>query len=210
MKDTEWEGDLSMTGFGWDCTCGGDYSRRAARGRSLPHLFKDCTYDGRGAGAAAPEVAALRVFNPEYRILKARERIQGIFPCEEKDLNGMMKNFLSAANGSSSYSVPIELVFDRLKECEEPESGDLVPLTLIACKMQSGRVFCSVERLSYSGSDCAAAKHALRRALYTECPENLIRKFREQGYQSSAVLGKGDFTRQLRKVFGEQFGFAVI
>ncbi|MBE6831872.1 MAG: hypothetical protein E7519_16860 [Ruminococcaceae bacterium] len=200
---------MSTAEFACDSFCG-DYSRRAARGRSLCRLFTDCTYDGDVSADLVPELAALRVFNPEYRILKARERMRGNFPCDAQHLNGMMKNFLSAANGSSSYSVPVDLIFERLQECGGPESGDLFPITLIACKMQEGRVFCSVERLFYSGGDCAASKRTLNRPLYTEHPEQLTRKFRNQGYQETGVMGKGDFVRQLKKVFSEQFGFTVL
>ncbi|MGX8702706.1 hypothetical protein [Caproiciproducens sp.] len=200
---------MSTTEFACDSCCG-DYSRRAARGRSLCGLFTDCTYDGSASADLVPELAALRVFNPEYRILKARERMRGNFPCDARHLNGMMKNFLSAANGSSSYSVPVDLIFERLRECGGPESGDLFPVTLIACKMREGRVFCSVERLFCSGGDCAASKRTLNRPLYTEHPEQLTRKFRDQGYQAVGVMGKGDFARQLKKVFSEQFGFTVL
>ena len=197
---------MSMTGFAPELDATGDYSRRAARGRSLCRLITDSTYDGAGA---APEFAALRVFDPEYRILKAWERMRGEFPCSRKQLYGMMKNFLSSANGSSSYTIKTETVLNRLKECENPEDANLIPVTLVVCKIQAGRVCCSVERLFYRCGEHSMPKQVLRGALYFEHPEQLAEKFRNLDYPPFCVIGKGDFAGPLRKIFSTQFGFIV-
>lgn len=201
---------MSMAELVFVSNTGGDYSRRAARGRSMCNLLTDLTYDGVVSGEVVPELMALRVLNPEYRIIKAKERMHEKFPAGEKQLSGMMKNFLSAANGSSSYSVKMDTVFDRLKECGNSESMDLIPLTLIAYKIEANHVYCSVERLFYERNDCTPPKHVLRSSLYFEHPEQIIQKFGNLNYQTIGVVGKGDFTRPLRKVFMEQFGFVLL
>ncbi|WP_312694901.1 hypothetical protein [Caproiciproducens sp.] len=197
---------MSMTGFTLGLDSTGDYSRHAARGRSLRGLVTDSTYDEAGA---APEFAALRVFDPEYRILKAWERMRGEFSCSRKQLYGMMKNFLSSANGSSSYTIKTETVFNRLKEYGNPEDANLIPVTLVACKIQAGRVCCSVERLFYRCGERALPAQVLRGALYCEHPEQLAEKFRNLDYPPFCVIGKGDFAGSLRKIFSKQFGFIV-
>nr|WP_319489885.1 hypothetical protein [uncultured Caproiciproducens sp.] len=198
---------MSMAGLVFDSNSGWHYSRRAVRGRSMCNLLTDSTYGGSADGA--PELMALRVLNPEYRIIKAKERMYEKFPAGEKQLSGMMKNFLSAANGSSSYSVKIDTIFDRLKESGNPENTYLVPVTLIACKIEDNQVYCSVERLFYEHNNGMPPKQALRGSLYFEHTEQIIQKFRNLDYQPIGVIGKGDFTRPLSKVFGEQFGFVL-
>lgn len=198
---------MSMTEFAPGLESTGDYSRRAVRGRSLCGFVTDSTYDGEGT---APGISALRVFNPEYRILKAWERMRGEFPCSRKQLYGMMKNFLSSANGSSSYTIKTDAVFSRLKECGNSEDSDLVPVTLVACKIQAGQVCCSVERLFYGCGEHAMPKQVLRGALYCEHPEQLAEKFRNLDYPPFCIIGKGDFAGPLRKIFSKQLGFIVL
>lgn len=197
---------MSMTEFALELDTTGDYSRRAARGRSLCRFVTDSTYDGTGT---APEISTLRVFNPEYRILKAWERMRGEFPCSRKQLYGMMKNFLSSANGSSSYTIKTDAVFNRLKECVNSEEANLIPVTLVACKMQAGQVCCSVERLFYGCGEHAMPKQVLRGTLYCEHPEQLAEKFRNLDYPPFCIIGKGDFAGSLRKIFSKQLGFIV-
>lgn len=183
--------------------------------RIIYNILCDSTYDEISSLEMNNTANKLSIWNAEYRIIHAKERMNAFPSVEEKqDYNNIMKKFLASANGSAAYNVEIKKILSRLKEyksIEKPsESSSLVPMTLIAYKIVSGRVFCSVEKVLCKWDHHAAWKENIDNNLYMEQAAEITKKFEKEKYEPIGAIGKGDFTKSIKKVFSEQFKYILL
>lgn len=178
-------------------------------------IFCDSTYDEISSLEMNDTANKLSIWNAEYRIIHAKERMDAfLFVKKKQDYNNIMKKFLASANGSAAYNVEIKKILSRLKEykgIEKPsESSSLIPMTLIAYKIVSGHVFCSVERVFCKWDHHTAWKENINNNLYMEQVSEITKKFEKEKYESIGAIGKGDFTKPIKKVFSEQFKYILV
>jgi hypothetical protein len=180
------------------------------------NIVYDSTYDEIPAQKIVNGlVYTLSVFNAEYRIIHAKERMDSMPSIgKEKYYNIIMNRLLASANGSSSYNVEIEKILSKLNEyrCieESTKNINLVPMTLIGYKIVMERIFCSVERLFCKWDNVLIFEENLNNNIYMEHSTEIIKKFVKEKYRPIGVIGKGDFTKPIKKVFSEHFSYVVI
>lgn len=182
---------------------GGEERESIMKEEKLESIFNNIIYD-RTYDEISQETGRykfkLSVFDAEYRITQSMARASAGFSTDSKEYYGaLMERLLAAANGKAAYSIPVEKLLLRLREYEGEKASagaDIVPITLIAHKIDSGCVFCSVELMFY-----------LEHNLYVEHAAEVIKRFEHEKYCPMVVIGRGDFTGPIKKVFSEQFGF---
>lgn len=179
------------------------------------NILCDSTYTEISSLEMSDTASKLSIWNAEYRIIHAKERMDAFLSVEKKqDYNSIMKKFLASANGSAAYNIEIKKIVSRLKEYKDTEnlseSSSLVPMTLIAYKIVSGHVFCSVERVFCKGDPPAAWKEDINNNLYMEQAAEIAKKFEKEKYESIGAIGKGDFTKPIKKVFNEKFKYILL
>lgn len=169
----------------------------------LESIFNNIIYD-RTYDEIPPETGGckfkLSVFDVEYRITQSMARASAGFPIDSKEYYGdLMERVLAAANGKAAYSIPVEKLLLKLREYKGKKASvvaEIVPITLIAHKIESGYVFCSVQLVFY-----------LDHNLYVEHAAEVIKRFEHEKYCPMVVIGRGDFTVPIKKVFSERLGF---
>jgi hypothetical protein len=152
------------------------------------------------------------VFNTEYRVLQKMKRIGAEFPIGRKRrFHSMMRELLASANGATAYDFPLEILFGHPKEYSNGlKNPDFIPMTIIAWKTFSGRVFCSVELIFLKWDSAFSLEDNLSFNGYMERSDQVASKLVKECYETVAVIGKGDYVKTLRKVFADQFGYTVI
>jgi hypothetical protein len=149
------------------------------------------------------------VFNTEYRVLQKMKRIGTV--CRKKQCHSMMGELLTSANGATAYDFSLERLLSHIQEYRDmPESSGFVPMTIIAWKIFSGCMFCSVERIFLRWDSGISFEENLLFNAYMEQSVQVASKLLQEHYYPLGVIGKGDYTRTLRKVFAGPFGYTVI
>ncbi|GGG67865.1 hypothetical protein [Paenibacillus radicis (ex Gao et al. 2016)] len=163
---------------------------------------------------AEKSIVDFNVFNAEYRILQAKWLMDSVASAvEEHRYCSLMKRLLASANGGSAYDIELELLFQTIKDKEAvpPEPGEaIVPMTFIAYKSVSKQIYCSIEKLLIGSKPGTAEGICAGRNLYMSNAVQKLRKLREANYNAVGVIGKGDFTEPLKRVFAEKFNYQVM
>jgi len=71
-------------------------------------------------------------------------------------------------------------------------------------------MFCSVERMFLKWDSGLSFEDNLVSNAYMEQSVQVTSKLLQEHYYPFGVMGKGDYTKTLRKVFADQFGYRVI
>ncbi|WP_042160770.1 hypothetical protein [Paenibacillus gorillae] len=175
----------------------------ASRMESMLHRIEsDQTY-------AEKSVISFNVFNAEYRIQQAKWLMDSVATAvEEHRYCSLMKRLLASANGGSAYEIELELLFQNIKDMEAAPSacgGAVVPMTFIAYKVVSKQIYCSIEKIAFrTEGNCAGRDIYMSDAGYT------LQKLKEANYNAIGVIGKGDFTEPLKRVFIGKFNYNVM
>ena len=149
------------------------------------------------------------VFNTEYRVLQKMKRIDTA--CRKKQCHSMMRELLTSANGAIAYDFSLESLLNHIQEYQNlPGNFGFVPMTIIAWKILSGRMFCSVERMFLKWDSGLPFENNLLSNAYMEQSVQVASKLLQEHYYPLGVMGKGDYTKTLRKVFADQFGYTLI
>jgi hypothetical protein len=154
----------------------------------------------------------LSVFQTEYRILQKMKRMVAEFSATGKcSCHFMMRELLTAANGATAYDFPLEILLNHAKDyCNVPQAPLFLPMTIIVWKNFSGCILCSVERIFLKWDGRLTLEENLFLNVFMEHSSQITSKLLQQNYDPVGIIGKGDFIRSLREVFGEQLGFTVI
>jgi hypothetical protein len=160
----------------------------------------------------APTQTDFCVFNTEYRVLQKMKRMNSESHVGgQHDCQYIMRELLAAANGAIAYDFPWEILLSHAKEYGSiPESSALIPMTMIAWKTVSGRMFCSVERIFLEMDNLLPLEDNLLSNVYMEQAAQTVSKLSQEQYYPLGIIGKGDYIRTLRKVFVDQFGYILI
>ncbi|MFF2089179.1 hypothetical protein [Paenibacillus sp. NPDC058174] len=175
----------------------------ASRMESMLHRIEsDQTY-------AEKSIVDFNVFNAEYRIQQAKWLMDSVASAaEEHRYCSLMKRLLASANGGSAYEIELELLFQNIKDMEAAPSacgGAVVPMTFIAYKFVSKKIYCSIEKVMLGAEgNCA------ERDIYMSDAGHALQKLRDTNYNAIGVIGKGDFTEPLKRVFIEKFNYNVM
>jgi hypothetical protein len=151
------------------------------------------------------------IFNTEYRVLQRMKRINAGFPeAKQCSYQSVMRELLTAANGVIAYDFSLEILLSHVKEsCKGPDSS-MIPMTIIAWKNLSGRMFCSVERIFLKWDNSLPLEDNLLANAYMEQSAQVVSKLSQEHCNPLGAIGKGDYRTTLRKVFMEQFGYTLI
>lgn len=154
----------------------------------------------------------LRVLDTEYRILRRMDRIAAVNSYKKnQDYSFIMKKILASANGAISYDFPLEDCLNHAKELgDNQECPDFIPMTIIAWKIISEQLFCSVERVFLKWDNLLSFEDNLLTNMYIEQVHQIVAKLLKEQYYPIAAIGKGDYVKTLRTVFSEQFIYTLI
>lgn len=171
------------------------------------------TYDDGASVNINSNFQQLYVLDPEYRIIKAKERADaGLSDRSKPQYDRMMKTFMSSASGSVSYNLEIEKILHKSKEYSGSKPGGYrpVPMTLIAYRVMPEHIYCSVEKIFCEWDSRASFVKNLNGEMYIQSCKEVAEKLQNAGYQPIGVIGKGDFVQPLKKVFNERFGYILL
>lgn len=151
------------------------------------------------------------IFNTEYRVLQKMKRINaGFFEVGKCNYHSVMRELLTAANGVIAYDFPLKILLSHVKEYSNVLERSVIPMTIIAWKNLSGRIFCSVERIFLKWDNLLPLEDNLFSNAYMEQSAQVALKLLQEHYYPLGVIGKGDYLKTLRKVFVDQFGYILI
>lgn len=161
---------------------------------------------------AAPPDTDLAVFDTEYRLVQAMKRIAGESHGGREPADpSFMRELLASANGAAAFDVSLETLLSHIKDLGgNGNDPDLIPVTMIAWKPVAGRVFCGVERIFLKWDDeLCFEDNVLCNAFMEQAGVTVPRLLRGR-FCPVAAVGKGDYVKTLRRVFAEQFGYALL
>lgn len=148
----------------------------------------------------------LKVFDPEYRIRKAVERMNLSGNPEGRHLAAAMRKLVRSACGRTCFSVSIHQLLDRVRETPyEMHSGILLPATLVAYRQERQRILCSVVKLY-----CQPFRGGPQKGpLFEDIPDKTLQDLKDSGF-TTGVICRGDFLKPIRQALQNQQGFLIL